>query len=120
MRLPALLLIAAWYSMAAAAVEPVPKAVIADPPTDAKFPARMEVIHVPSGGVQVNGVVYVASGEQPHPAFVFFHGLPGNEKNRRLDCRHRKLSRLLGQCGHFSIRAKSGRCTGNALLHPVT
>jgi uncharacterized protein len=41
----------------------------------------MEVIHVPSGGVQINGVVYVASGERAHPAFVFFHGLPGNEKN---------------------------------------
>jgi uncharacterized protein len=39
------------------------------------------VIHVPSGGVQINGVVYVASGQSPHPAFVFFHGLPGNEKN---------------------------------------
>jgi len=35
----------------------------------------------PEGGVQINGVVYVASGERPHPAFVFFHGLPGNEKN---------------------------------------
>jgi uncharacterized protein len=41
----------------------------------------MEVIHVPSGGVQINGVVYVASGPTPHPALVFFHGLPGNEKN---------------------------------------
>jgi acetyl esterase/lipase len=81
LRLPVLILIAALYSMAAAAIEPIPKAVIADPPPDAKFPARMEVIHVPSGGVQINGVVYVASGERPHPAFVFFHGLPGNEKN---------------------------------------
>jgi len=81
LRLPALLLIGALYSMAAPAMESVPKAVIADPPPDAKFPARMEVIHVPSGGVQINGVVYVASGERPHPAFVFFHGLPGNEKN---------------------------------------
>ena len=67
--------------MAAPAMESIPKAVIADPPPDTKFPARMEVIHVPSGGVQINGVVYVASGERPHPAFVFFHGLPGNEKN---------------------------------------
>ena len=41
----------------------------------------MEVVHVPSGGVQINGVVYVASGPGPHPTFVFFHGLPGNEKN---------------------------------------
>ena len=63
------------------ALQPVPAAVIADPPPDSKFPARMEVIHVPSGGGQINGVVYVASGQNPHPAFVFFHGLPGNEKN---------------------------------------
>ena len=41
----------------------------------------MEVIHVPSGGVEINGVVYVASGPAPHPTFVLFHGLPGNEKN---------------------------------------
>jgi pimeloyl-ACP methyl ester carboxylesterase len=76
-----LAVIATLYSIAAPAVQSVPKAVIADPPPDAKFPARMEVIHVPSGGVQINGVVYVASGRKPHPTFVFFHGLPGNEKN---------------------------------------
>jgi len=81
LRLRVLFLIAALYSVAAPAIESIPKAVIADPPPDAKFPARMEVIHVPSGGLQINGVVYVASGERPHPAFVFFHGLPGNEKN---------------------------------------
>jgi hypothetical protein len=61
MRIHALLLIVAFHSMAATAFESVPKAVTADPPPDAKFPARMEVIHVPSGGVQINGVVYVAS-----------------------------------------------------------
>jgi pimeloyl-ACP methyl ester carboxylesterase len=81
LRLPALLIVAAMYSTAALALQPVPTAVIADPPPDSKFPARMEVIHVPSGGVQINGVVYVASGRSPHPAFVLFHGLPGNEKN---------------------------------------
>jgi pimeloyl-ACP methyl ester carboxylesterase len=41
----------------------------------------MEVLHIPSGGVQINGVAYVASGAGTHPTFVFFHGLPGNEKN---------------------------------------
>ncbi len=81
LRLTMLVLIATLYSVAAPAIASVPDAVVADPPRDAKFPARMEVIHVPSGGVQINGVVYVASGERPHPAFVFFHGLPGNEKN---------------------------------------
>ncbi len=81
MRLATLILFATVCSSRALAVQPVPTAVIADPPPDAKFPARMEVIHVPTGGVQINGVVYVASGSVPHPAFVLFHGLPGNEKN---------------------------------------
>jgi len=41
----------------------------------------MEVLHIPSGGVNINGVAYIASGPGAHPAFIFFHGLPGNEKN---------------------------------------
>jgi pimeloyl-ACP methyl ester carboxylesterase len=63
--------------------QPVPAAVAIaqDPPADAAHPARMEVIHVPTGGVKVNGVVYVAAGAGPHPTFVLFHGLPGNERN---------------------------------------
>jgi uncharacterized protein len=81
LRLSNLILIATLYTSCAFAAQPVPKAVTTDPPPDAKFPARMEVIHVPSGNVQINGVVYVASGPGPHPTFVFFHGLPGNEKN---------------------------------------
>lgn len=81
MRLTAIFLVAVLHSAGAPALQPIPTAVIADPPPDSKFPARMEVIHVPSGGVQINGVAYVASGQGPHPAFVFFHGLPGNEKN---------------------------------------
>ena len=59
----------------------MPQAVIADPAPDAKFPARMEVIHVPTGGIAVNGIALVPSGPGPHPTFVLFHGLPGNEKN---------------------------------------
>jgi pimeloyl-ACP methyl ester carboxylesterase len=55
--------------------------VISDPAPDAKFPARLEVVHVPTGGVAINGIAYVASGEGPHPVLIFFHGLPGNEKN---------------------------------------
>jgi pimeloyl-ACP methyl ester carboxylesterase len=81
LRVPTLLLFAVLHATVALALQPVPTAVIADPPSDSKYPARMEVIHVPSGGVQINGVVYVASGLSPHPAFVFFHGLPGNERN---------------------------------------
>jgi pimeloyl-ACP methyl ester carboxylesterase len=81
MRLFVATLFALLHCTCALAARPIPQAVIADPPPDAQFPARMEVIHVPSGNVQINGVVYVASGPGPHPTFVFFHGLPGNEKN---------------------------------------
>ena len=55
--------------------------VSADPPADAKAPARSAVIHIPSAGVQINGLVYVAAGAGPHPTLVLCHGLPGNEKN---------------------------------------
>jgi pimeloyl-ACP methyl ester carboxylesterase len=61
--------------------QPIPSAVISDPVPDAKYPARMEVVHIPTGGVKINGIAYVAQGPGPHPVFVFFHGLPGNEKN---------------------------------------
>jgi pimeloyl-ACP methyl ester carboxylesterase len=63
------------------AAQTVPKAVFEDPARDAKFPARMEAIHIPSGGVNIIGVVYVASGPGLHPTLVIFHGLPGTEKN---------------------------------------
>ena len=81
MRPSALIFVLSLTIAAPAAAQSVPRAVIEDPAPDAQHPARMEVIHVPSGGVNINGVVYVASGPGPHPTFVLFHGLPGNEKN---------------------------------------
>jgi pimeloyl-ACP methyl ester carboxylesterase len=59
----------------------VPRAIGVDPPRDSAHPARMEVLHIPSAGVNINGVEYVASGAGSHPTFIFFHGFPGNEKN---------------------------------------
>ncbi|GGD99308.1 hypothetical protein GCM10011529_01800 [Polymorphobacter glacialis] len=59
----------------------LPLAISADPPRDAVHPARMEVLHVPSGGVAINGVAYLAAGAGPHPTLVIAHGWPGNEKN---------------------------------------
>jgi uncharacterized protein len=63
------------------AAQQIPRAIYTDPPRDSAHPARMEVLHIPSGGVKINGVAYLASGAGVHPTFVFFHGLPGNEKN---------------------------------------
>ncbi len=71
--------------MAAAAqartVTPVPRAVYTDPAPDAQHPARMVVLHIPSGGVKINGIAYLAAGAGRHPTMVLFVGLPGNEKN---------------------------------------
>ena len=61
-----------------------PRAVYADPPRDAKHPARNEVLHLPTHGVEVNGVAFLAAGAGRHPTFVFLHGLPGNEKGHDL------------------------------------
>ena len=61
--------------------QPIPAAIGTDPAPDVKFPARSAVIHIPSAGVSINGLVYVASGAGLHPTLVLCHGLPGNEKN---------------------------------------
>jgi len=52
-----------------------------DPPTDKDFPASGEGLRIPSGGQQMNAMVYVPSGKGPHPVVVLFHGFPGNEQN---------------------------------------
>lgn len=65
----------------AAWAERVPRAVIADAPQDRTHPARQDVLHIPTAGLEINGLILVASGAGPHPVFVLFHGLPGNEKN---------------------------------------
>src|SRR5690348_6082167 len=65
-------------SAASAGVDP---AIYTDPPHDAAHPARMEVLHIPSGGVAINGVAYLAGGAREHPTLVLMHGVPGNEKN---------------------------------------
>ena len=65
----------------AAPPDGVPAAIYTDPAPDTAHPARMVVLHIPSGGVAINGVAYLASGAGPHPTVVLCHGLPGNEKN---------------------------------------
>ena len=78
-----LLLVTASVAIASSCLsaQQLPRAIYADPARDSAHPARMEVLHIPSGGVKINGVAYLASGAGVHPTFVFFHGLPGNEKN---------------------------------------
>jgi pimeloyl-ACP methyl ester carboxylesterase len=72
---------ACLLASAATSAQSVPAAIYTDPPADAAHPAGMTVLHIPSHGVLINGLVYRPSGEGPHPTLVICHGLPGNEKN---------------------------------------
>jgi uncharacterized protein len=81
MRLPAIVAALAFAGPAFAQPATLPTAIYADPPRDAAHPARMEVLHIPSGGLVINGVAYLAAGAGVHPTLVICHGLPGNEKN---------------------------------------
>jgi uncharacterized protein len=65
----------------AALAQSVPAAIYTDPPADAAHPAKMTVLHIPSHGLLINGLIYSPPGAGPHPTIVICHGLPGNEKN---------------------------------------
>jgi pimeloyl-ACP methyl ester carboxylesterase len=80
-RRAALLLLAMAAPPVQALVQAQTGALFRDPPATATPRARMEVLHVPSGGVEINAVAYTAAGPGPHPTIVICHGWPGNEKN---------------------------------------
>src|SRR2546430_13237294 len=74
-----------------------PAAVTADPsPVDTAYPPVMRAVLIPSAGVHLNGVVYVAQGRGAHATVVFLHGFPGAETNADLAqaVRDRKSTRL--------------------------
>jgi uncharacterized protein len=81
MRLPLFFALMSFCLVDAAFAQTGPAAIYTDPPADAAHPAAMTVLHIPSHGVLINGLVYSPSGAGPHPTLVIFHGLPGNEKN---------------------------------------
>ena len=69
---------------AANAVDPppaIPSAVISDPTPDPAYPLRSAQVLVPSHGVGMNGLFYLAGGPGPHPTLILLHGFPGNEQN---------------------------------------
>jgi uncharacterized protein len=58
-----------------------PSFITSDPQVDTKFPAAMAGITVPSHGVDMDAVFYLASGPGPHGTVLLLHGLPGYEMN---------------------------------------
>jgi uncharacterized protein len=69
-----------WLAFLVAASAAAQQPAVPTPSTSANK-ARMEVLHIPSGGVEINGVAYLAAGPGPRPTLVLAHGWPGNEKN---------------------------------------
>lgn len=54
---------------------------ITAPTYDMAFAPALEELHFESAGDRLNGLIYLAEGEGPHPSVVLLHGYPGNEKN---------------------------------------
>jgi len=71
----------AFASVSSSSAQSVPSAIYTDPPTDKDHPAGMTVLHIPTHGFLINGLLYSPPGSGPHPTLVICHGLPGNEKN---------------------------------------
>jgi pimeloyl-ACP methyl ester carboxylesterase len=59
----------------------IPSVVISDPAPDSAQPPRSAQVLVPSHGMGMNGLFYLAGGAGPHATFVLLHGFPGNEQN---------------------------------------
>ena len=59
----------------------IPTAVNSDPEPDKANPAATIAFSIPTGGVEVNALLYRAAGAGPHPTVFVLHGWPGNEKN---------------------------------------
>lgn len=55
--------------------------VFQDPIADIEYPPSLVELEIPSNGSIMNGHMYIASGEGPHPTVIFTHGFPGNERN---------------------------------------
>jgi diadenosine tetraphosphate (Ap4A) HIT family hydrolase/acetyl esterase/lipase len=79
--LTALVLAFASPAFAELKAPPTPRAVVADPAKDKAHPADLAAFQIDVQGSKINAVMYVASGDKPHPTLLFLHGFPGNETN---------------------------------------
>lgn len=75
------LALAATLALMASGALAAETSVRADPPRDAAYPATNKQLLLPSGGVGLNALFFIASGSDPKPTVILLHGLPGNERN---------------------------------------
>lgn len=69
------------FNSSSADDDAVERAITCDPPVHRSCPAQTLACAIPSGGVNLNAVLYTTAGAGPHPTILLLHGLPGNEQN---------------------------------------
>jgi pimeloyl-ACP methyl ester carboxylesterase len=67
-----------------------------DFPAELTPPASTPAVAVPSGGVELPGVLHLPAGPGPHPVVVLLHGFPGTERNF-------DLAQLLRRAGYAAL-----------------
>ncbi|MBB6226823.1 pimeloyl-ACP methyl ester carboxylesterase [Polymorphobacter multimanifer] len=73
---------AIWALMLAGALAGAPvMGQAVDPPRHATHPAANKQLLLPSAGVGLNALFFLAAGPEPKPTIILLHGLPGNERN---------------------------------------
>jgi uncharacterized protein len=79
----ATLLVLGWITVTNAdeMARSIPAPVISDPAPETAHPPSSAQVLVPSHGLGMNALVYLAGGAGPHPTVVLLHGFPGNEQN---------------------------------------
>lgn len=83
---------------------------------DAAYPPQMRELSFESHGSKLNGLMYVAAGEGPHPTVVLLHGYAGNERNLDLA----QAARRAGvNVMYFNYRGSWGSGGEFSLLNPV-
>jgi len=75
------------------------------PLEEPSYPFQQIAFQIPSEGKLMNAIIELTTGRGPHPTIVFFHGVPGNEKNIDLV----QILKLLGfNCVIFHYRGSWG------------
>ena len=105
-------LLVGFSGMAGADEHAIPAAVITDPVPDPINPPHSAQVLIPSHGMGMNGLFYLAGGAGPHPTIVLLARIPRQRAEPRsgagdspggLERAHHALSRVMGKPGVFSI-----------------
>lgn len=78
--------------------------------------AAMQPLQIPSHGVRINALAYIAAGAGPHPLVVLLHGFPGYERNLDLA---QDIRRAGWDVVYFDYRGSWGSPGSFSLSHSI-